>query len=142
MQNQSENQDQNEFLDQDQTSFSAQEPLLEDISLPQPPQTQSQLEKSEEEAQLTASKRKKIYFIVGLFAIVVLVTVVVSFLFVSATNQVEEQIEQEEIAVPTTQRPVTKAERELRVLQDRLEVIDPTREYLTPPPVNYQLRLE
>lgn len=123
-----------------QTTFANQEPVLEDASLPaEPAMFDKQVEQSE---SLKSRRNKKILILVGsILGVLIMIIGVVLVLF--ASNGSQDAPENQTIQVPKSE-PVSasKTERELQVLKNRLDEIDPTREYITVPPVNYELRLE
>jgi cytoskeletal protein RodZ len=123
---------------ENQTDFAQVEPLLEDSSLPEKPPTKEELDE-----KTVASKRQRKLFVllvVGAALVLLFVILVVALFSAEAPQQVQQ--EQPSIARPTTEKDVTQIDRELQVLKDRLDVIDPTKEFVTVPPVNYNLRLE
>ena len=129
---------------QNQTSFANQEPFLEDMYVPQKPEMPEKIESQEDlDATSLAAKRKKKMIVIGLIVVGIVLLAGILGLAVMVPNKMQGDQDTVTIVVPEEQpESITRTERELTVLKERLDEIDPTREYLTVPPVNYDLRLE
>lgn len=123
---------------ENQTDFAQVEPLLEDSSLPEKPPTPEDLD----EQAASSKKQRKLFVLLGIGAAVVLLFVILAIALFSTEAPQQVLQEQPTVTRPTTEKDVTQIDRELQVLKDRLDVIDPTKEFVTVPPVNYNLRLE
>lgn len=123
---------------ENQTDFAQMEPLLEDTFLPEAPAVPQDLE----DEAVQAAKKRKLYVILGIAATSILLFTLLLFVIFSTDGQQPDAPELPSLARPTSDKDVTQLDRELQVLKDRLDVIDPTKEYVTVPPVDYTLRLE
>ena len=128
---------------QDQTAFANQEPFLENVSLPEKPVTPEPEPDPEDAAAVESAKRKKKMIVIGGVITSVFILLIVLGLALLAPRNTPTDSDPIDIIIPKEKtEAITRTERELEVLKDRLDEIDPTREYLTVPPVNYELRLE
>jgi len=137
---------------EDQTQFAQEEPTLEAVHTPVAPVVKKNPElpidpenMTEEEllaaAKVEKAKKNKKMLILGgiIFAIVMLGSILLIALMpqMSEPDVIDTNLQ---VQKPVTEQ--TKIERDVAELKDRLKQIDPTIEYSTVPPVNYEISLD
>jgi Na+-transporting methylmalonyl-CoA/oxaloacetate decarboxylase gamma subunit len=123
---------------QNQTDFAQSEPLLEDVMLPESPE----VPEDPLELEGKKAKQRKLIVLIAVGVGIVFLLVVLLIAVMSTEAPKESEVEVPSLERPQSEKDVTQIDRELEVLKDRLDIIDPTREYVTVPPVDYTLRLE
>ena len=123
---------------QNQTDFAQSEPLLEDVTLPESPEVPV----DPQELEVKKTKQRKLIVLISVIVGVLFLITVLLLTLMSTEAPPESEVEIPSLERPQSEKDVTQIDRELQVLKDRLDVIDPTKEYVTVPPVDYSLRLE
>lgn len=137
---------------EDQTQFAVEEPYFEDVYTPTAPVKKEvsidpdDPNLSEEDkvilAKQQAQKKTKKMVILVVISFVVVSLVVLILIAFMAKEMTQKQI-LDVRTKDTQQNPEkSKVQRELDVLKNRLTEIDPIKEFLTVPPVNYKITLE
>ena len=119
---------------ENQTQFAAEEPFYESPYVPQEPPEPVDPE------VVAAAKKKKLRWVGAIGGI--LLTVISLGLLAVLRPTVFQQEELQPTPTPTLTAEQTRWQGELGLLKTRLDEIDPTKEYLTTPPVDFELRLE
>jgi len=123
---------------QNQTDFAQSEPLLDDVTLPESPEVPV----DPQELEVKKTKQRKLIVLISVIVGVLFLITVLLLTLMSTEAPPESEVEIPSLERPQSEKDVTQIDRELQVLKDRLDVIDPTKEYVTVPPVDYSLRLE
>jgi hypothetical protein len=120
----------------DQTSFSAEEPLYENVSVPQDPQQKEVV--TESSVPFYRTTKGMVGIVVGALLLVMLL-LLVSVLF----NQNQQQVVETASPQPSLQ-PVTSDPIQIRInqLSKDLNEVDPANDALPLPPVDLELVLE
>jgi flagellar basal body-associated protein FliL len=127
---------------QNQTDFAKTEPIFENASLPTAPKMINPELDHELALDLAAKKKQKIVIVLlvsaAIFALILVM--IITYFFTSAPKDQTNNTLQ--IEPETTQVQESQLEREIKLLKQRLDEIDPIREFLITPPVDYDLKLE
>jgi len=121
---------------QNQTNFTFEEPLLESVSVPEAPEIAAP-----DEDETSQPKKKKLLVLAAVGLSVFVLLILVFMVLVSTPEESAEEFV-ESTPTPTVTTDLSPEMVAFEELEARLQVIDPARDYLPQPAVDYEISLE